>query len=207
MASDWNGLPENPERDGWHWLRTPDGCLAPYEWRVAGECERGSWPSYWVREAPDEWAARDCLYVAPCLNPADLAARVEAERVACERAACDASDPAGIKNDYEAQIAADARELVMDAIRALGSTPAFDAAIKAAYKQGWNDREGDFLAGTARIGIDDAAIQAAREEGMEAAAKIAQADERTYQGYDGCNPALIVPRIIAAIRAAKDQPA
>ena len=42
------GVPMNPEKDGWHWLKTPDGLEVPYEWRAAGECERGRWPDYWV---------------------------------------------------------------------------------------------------------------------------------------------------------------
>lgn len=108
----------------------------------------------------------------------DLAARVEAERVACAKAVSVVFDRYHKKSDPISQTMAAGVVMAESSIRALGPTPAFDTAIKAA-----------------------------REDGMEAAAKIAQADERTYQGYDGCNPALIVPRIINAIRAAKDQPA
>ncbi len=67
----WYGKPLNPEVDGWHWLRTPDGETAPYEWRVAGECERGRWPSYWAAVEEGCWPATDCAYIAPCLTPSE----------------------------------------------------------------------------------------------------------------------------------------
>lgn len=85
--SEWDGRPLNPERDGWHWLRTPDGMTAPYEWRAAGECERGRWPSGWVEEGETEWPALECTYLGPALTPAELAA----ERAAAWRAGRDAA--------------------------------------------------------------------------------------------------------------------
>lgn len=75
------GVPLNPERDGWHWLCTPDGDDVPYEWRVAGECERGRWPSYWVND-DDGWKGEDCIYIAPCIPPAEITAREQAAAVA-----------------------------------------------------------------------------------------------------------------------------
>lgn len=85
------GYPLHPERDGWHWLLTPDGEDAVYFWRVAGECERGRWPDKWLHSI-DEWSPTDCTYLGPCILPADLAAEraaaAEAMREACAEA-CD----------------------------------------------------------------------------------------------------------------------
>lgn len=75
--NDWPGkpgVPMNPERDGWHWLETPDGERAPYEWRSAGECERGRWPSYWVSQGEDCWEAPACKYLGPVLTPDEATA-------------------------------------------------------------------------------------------------------------------------------------
>lgn len=136
---EWNGRPERPDVEGFHWVLTPDGEEAPYLWRPAGECERGHWPDGWVYAA-NEWNPVACTYLGPCLPPADLSARiaaaVQAERAACEQEACDACDPPGLKNDYEAQIADDAREMVMDAIRARGPTDALSAALAKARAEG-----------------------------------------------------------------------
>lgn len=80
--TDRPGYPLHAERDGWHWLRTPDDQTAPYEWRTAGECERGRWPSHWV-SGVDEWKGTDCAYLGPCRTPAEVAAQVEAARCVC----------------------------------------------------------------------------------------------------------------------------
>ena len=68
------GVPLNPERDGWHWFKTPDGELVPYNWRPAGECERGRWPSQWVYDMEDDWSPQSCTYLGPCLTPDDATA-------------------------------------------------------------------------------------------------------------------------------------
>lgn len=81
MSAAWDGVPERPEEDGWHWLRTPDGIVAPFDWRAAGECERGPWPAAWFPSPPGEWGAAECAYVAPCVTPDALTALLaEAER-------------------------------------------------------------------------------------------------------------------------------
>jgi len=74
------GVPLNPERDGWHWLRTPDENDAPYEWRGSGECERGRWPAYWVSLDADDWQPAECTYIAPVLTPAEVDARIVTAR-------------------------------------------------------------------------------------------------------------------------------
>lgn len=32
----WDGRPEKPERDGWHWVKPDGGDPFPAEWRAAG---------------------------------------------------------------------------------------------------------------------------------------------------------------------------
>jgi hypothetical protein len=76
MGDAWDGRPERPDVDGWHWLRTPDDQEAPYEWRAAGECERGRWGAYWVQQGENDWQAKDCAYLGPCLTPAAVAAEI-----------------------------------------------------------------------------------------------------------------------------------
>jgi hypothetical protein len=67
------GMPVNPEREGHHWILTPDGEDAVYLWRPAGECERGRWPSAWVHDV-DDWEPREGIYLGPCLTPAEVEA-------------------------------------------------------------------------------------------------------------------------------------
>ena len=63
------GVPMNPEKDDWHWLRTPDGELVPYNWRPEGECEWGRWASAWIYDKEDDWPPEECTYLGPCLTP------------------------------------------------------------------------------------------------------------------------------------------
>ena len=74
------GVPLNQERDGWHWLKTPDENDVPYEWRGSGECERGRWPAYWVPVDADDWQPAECTYLGPCLTPAEVEARIATAR-------------------------------------------------------------------------------------------------------------------------------
>jgi hypothetical protein len=67
------GVPLNPEREGHHWILTPDGEDAVYLWRPAGECERGRWSSAWVHDV-DDWDPREGIYLGPCLAPAEVEA-------------------------------------------------------------------------------------------------------------------------------------
>jgi hypothetical protein len=73
-------VPLHPEKDGWHWMKTPDNEVMPFEWRAEGECERGHWPSYWVSQGEDCWTAEECEYIGPCLTP-DEATALQARAV------------------------------------------------------------------------------------------------------------------------------
>ena len=84
----WDGRPQDPDRDGWHWVQPTGGEPFPAEWRTAGECVRGRWGEGWV-VGPDEYDPAQCAYLGPCHTPAELAALVEAARRE-EREACEA---------------------------------------------------------------------------------------------------------------------
>ena len=78
------GVPLNPEKDGWHWLRTPDGELVPYNWRPEGECERGSWAFGWVYDREYDWPPVECTYLGPVLSH-DQATALQARCKEAER--------------------------------------------------------------------------------------------------------------------------
>ena len=76
MSEQWDGRPENPEQDGWHWLRTGDS-LVTCEWSAA----RGWRDETWIVRA---W---ELPYAGPCLTPAE----VEAEKAATRREGIEAA--------------------------------------------------------------------------------------------------------------------
>ena len=81
MNEPWNGVPENPERGGYHWVELPCGSPAPYEWREAGECERGRWGERWLFDIETEIDPRTCRYIGPALTPAEIAVASRRRRV------------------------------------------------------------------------------------------------------------------------------
>lgn len=104
--ADKPGVPLEPERDGWHWLRTPYGEEAPYYWCAAGKCERGRWPSRWADVSENEWPPTDCAYLSPCLTPSEIAAREAAAWIAGrDAAAADADCGCAARQDVMARYA------------------------------------------------------------------------------------------------------
>ena len=72
MTEQWDGVPENPERDGWHWVR-PN--IAPayepecWQWCAAAEA--------FARDASDlndPWFPQHYDYLGPCALPSAIAA-------------------------------------------------------------------------------------------------------------------------------------
>ena len=54
------GVPLNPEKDGWHWFKTPDGLVIHFWGATFSECsEWDGYPLFIVRE----WT-----YLGPCLT-------------------------------------------------------------------------------------------------------------------------------------------
>lgn len=74
MTDAWNGVPENPERDGWHWLRDHEASFCtPVEWR-----HPGGWVANNIPMLPHEvqtFVIDCCEYLGPCLTPAEVQAR------------------------------------------------------------------------------------------------------------------------------------
>ena len=145
MASDWNGLPENPERDGWHWLaRSRDHCEPwPFRW-VGGEepgwCAEDGCDPDCADTSPDEMIRYWPFYLGPCLTPADHAAAVEAA-VQAERADCARHIDARVAGWRNAENPEDetvngylafAGQLLSHEIRARGPTDALAAALAKA---------------------------------------------------------------------------
>jgi hypothetical protein len=80
------GVPLNPERDGWHWIKSlTTGGLMCAEWRA----DRMGWNLY--RSTSEHHAPNEMFswgYLGPCLTPAEVDARVkQARRDALEEAA------------------------------------------------------------------------------------------------------------------------
>jgi hypothetical protein len=72
--SDWNGLPQNPELDGWHWLRC--NLHAKYEPQPWFWCAAGC--GAWQDQDGDSPAIDQNEYLGPITPPAELA-RLRAE--------------------------------------------------------------------------------------------------------------------------------
>lgn len=76
MTEQWDGRPQNPERDGPHWIIGWNGKLFVAEWDATGED--------WFWAGGDESAvgvvAAGWGYAGPCLTPAEVEARVAAAR-------------------------------------------------------------------------------------------------------------------------------
>jgi hypothetical protein len=70
MSEQWDGRPQNPERDGWHLIRTDDGVEYVVRWSVARGWLDGELVIY----------AAESIYGGPLLLPAEIAAREEAAR-------------------------------------------------------------------------------------------------------------------------------
>jgi hypothetical protein len=73
----WDGRPENPERDGWHWLQRKRHAPQAVWWCHAG----AEWEGHFghVGLMPASRAADDWRYLRPCPPPAEIDALV-AER-------------------------------------------------------------------------------------------------------------------------------
>ncbi|MBO1362060.1 hypothetical protein J2D73_19960 [Acetobacter sacchari] len=82
----WDGRPQEPERDGWHWLGGSGGSMSiPFLWQASSQ--------FWASGnrfaiSPHVLVDEEFTYEGPCPTPADLAARdaatIERCAVACE---------------------------------------------------------------------------------------------------------------------------
>jgi hypothetical protein len=83
----WDGVPENPEDDSFHWLRhegSEDPCALQWWGRETGWFlpRLGNKPRC---VAPETMVAEGWHYIGPCLLPAEVAARVAAAEEAAAR--------------------------------------------------------------------------------------------------------------------------
>jgi len=70
MTEAWDGYPENPERDGWHWLRsTITGAFYLDKWR--GD------EANWLSGPALNYMHLNAEYLGPCLTPAEVEALVD----------------------------------------------------------------------------------------------------------------------------------
>lgn len=81
MTAPWNGLPDQPERSGWHWLapkhRSDHWVMSRWN------SDEQYWPDFYVTyppQQPDQW-----IYGGPILNPSELAQMRKDERERAER--------------------------------------------------------------------------------------------------------------------------
>jgi hypothetical protein len=66
----WNGIPDDPERDGWHWIDHA-GWSEPRYWFAAKPT--GASVGFWRGGSPGDpapWLTADVRYVGPCEPPA-----------------------------------------------------------------------------------------------------------------------------------------
>lgn len=87
MTDAWDGRPQNPERDGWHWVAWAGNAPDPTFWTPHGPERRGPcwhWDDDWMGPG---WVCSNATYLGPCLTPAEVAAQVAAAVIA-EREAC-----------------------------------------------------------------------------------------------------------------------
>ena len=64
MTEKWDGIPNSPDIDGWHWLATKKGTLIAAQWAMGT----------WVNVGSIENVADRKTYLGPCVTPADLSA-------------------------------------------------------------------------------------------------------------------------------------
>ena len=132
-ANAWDGVPENPERDGWHFLHHPEDLRpVPCAWDAA----HAAWCSGGMH-SPQGVLDLGFRYLGPCLTPAEVAAReaasAEAMREACADVAQQVADE-GAHNHYVRAGCIATR----DSIRAipLPHASALARALAAAEKRG-----------------------------------------------------------------------
>jgi len=72
MSDKWDGVPLNPERDGWHWVESAEGPV-PALWA------RPLWRhcrDFWGQRSPEWMEEQQWRYLGPVLTPAEVEARL-----------------------------------------------------------------------------------------------------------------------------------
>lgn len=144
-APAWNGVPENPERDGWHWTSFGGVIQCPWQWNAKYQV--------WVQDLMGVMTPSQVLpgfvYLGPCLLPSKVAAREAAAALAMREAvalehtkACERHEAAGdgFMAAYESGWAAAITKKIplpsasaLDAVRAQARREALAEAQDAAH--------------------------------------------------------------------------
>jgi hypothetical protein len=152
------GVPENPERDGWHWLlanSTKDIVPEAACWRAP----RSRYPGMWFFQGNENYLVAEQMtqahgwrgYLGPCLTPAEVAAREAAaaaaikaecsrrldQMLAEQRAGPHGSDP---RDRFEAWL--DDGDDALARVRAEAMREGMERAVKVAIEYGHTD-DGD----------------------------------------------------------------
>ena len=91
----WNGIPENPERDRWHWFEAVPGMPFAMCWNAERRVYEGAWSRSALPETLSGFA-----YLGPCFTPSEVQSQLAAaRRWALEEAA--ALIECGCKNRHE----------------------------------------------------------------------------------------------------------
>jgi hypothetical protein len=135
MTDKWDGFPQNPERDGFHWIVWHHDDMAFVHWWDASD---QTWDRYANGYRP-RYHSPNYRYLGPCLTPAEVAALVEAarreEREECA-AIADAGAPTQQWQDYHSEVArAETAEAERDAARA--EVARLREAIEDAFIEGY----------------------------------------------------------------------
>lgn len=69
MTDAWNGVPQNPERDGWHWVQHRENTPEVLYW---SPLHGWNYEGDWVRS---DFIGLNYRYLGPCLTPAEVQAR------------------------------------------------------------------------------------------------------------------------------------
>ena len=117
------GVPLEPERDRWHWLRSTKSAVEPHEW-LGSEGEYPHYNGTWNCDfdKPADAARAGMTYLGPCLTPAEVAAReaaarregIEAAEIAAHNAIHDAIEEMGECSRVKAAATAAIRALLED---------------------------------------------------------------------------------------------
>lgn len=85
MIATWNGLPDQPDRSGWHWVKAHwNPSPRPYYWLSKDQV----WHTEYGCQPPEEIISRKYSYFCPCPDPSELAQMRKDERGRCAKA-CD----------------------------------------------------------------------------------------------------------------------
>jgi hypothetical protein len=220
MTDAWDGRPQNPERDGWHWLCAAVGTGAPYPMLWSADGKAWDTGDGWIF-CTDPALIERRRYLGPCLTPAEITAREaasaeamrEAWKAAAQKEIGGAEAILAVPNLTEAakretQSWRDGAHALLRAAYAehLPHASALARAEKAAYQRGWNDRESDFLTGVERTGmavVGPDALAAAEKRGMERAAQAAS--DAAAEHFSGEGELYIAKVMLDAIRNAAAQ--